>query len=104
MPGPGADMISEEEKKALIEVIETGSLFRYGDKSDPKFLAKVWQLEQDVSKYLKIPYTVAVNSGTMALWIALGAPGIGPGDEVIVPGYTFIASITSIIFARAENS
>lgn len=101
MPGPGAYMISEEEKKALIEVIETGSLFRYGDKSDPKFLAKVWQLEQDVSKYLKIPYTVAVNSGTMALWIALGALGIGPGDEVIVPGYTFIASITSIIFARA---
>ncbi|MCK5095539.1 MAG: aminotransferase class V-fold PLP-dependent enzyme, partial [Spirochaetes bacterium] len=40
-------------------------------------------------------------SGTMALWIALGAIGIGPGDEVIVPGYTFIASITSIIYARA---
>jgi dTDP-4-amino-4,6-dideoxygalactose transaminase len=101
MPGPGAYLISEEEKKALIEVIESGSLFRYGDKSDPKFLAKVWQLEQEVSKYLNIPYTVAVNSGTMALWVALGALGVGPGDEVIVPGYTFIASITSIIYARA---
>lgn len=101
MPGPGAYLISDEEKKALMEVIETGYLFRYGNKSDPKFLAKVWQLEQDVSKYLRIPYAVAVNSGTMALWIALGALGIGPGDEVIVPGYTFIASITSIIYARA---
>ncbi len=101
MPGPGAYLISDEEKKALMEVIETGYLFRYGDKSDPKFLAKVWQLEKEVSKYLGIPYTVAVNSGTMALWIALGAIGIGPGDEVIVPGYTFIASITSIIYARA---
>ncbi len=101
MPGPGAYLIGDEEKKALLEVIETGYLFRYGDKSDPKFLAKVWQLEQEVSKYLGIPYTVAVNSGTMALWIALGAVGIGPGDEVIVPGYTFIASITSIIYARA---
>lgn len=101
MPGPGAYLIGDEEKKALMEVIETGYLFRYGDKSDPKFLAKVWQLEQEVSKYLGIPYTVAVNSGTMALWIALGAVGIGPGDEVIVPGYTFIASITSIIYARA---
>ncbi len=101
MPGPGAYLIGDEEKKALMEVIETGYLFRYGDKSDPKFLAKVWQLEKEVSKYLGIPYTVAVNSGTMALWIALGAVGIGPGDEVIVPGYTFIASITSIIYARA---
>lgn len=101
MPGPGAYLIGDEEKKALMEVIETGYLFRYGDKSDPKFLAKVWRLEQEVSKYLGIPYTVAVNSGTMALWIALGAIGIGPGDEVIVPGYTFIASITSIIYARA---
>ena len=101
MPGPGAYLIGDEEKKALMEVIETGYLFRYGDKSDPKFLAKVWRLEQEVSKYLGIPYTVAVNSGTMALWIALGAIGIGPGDEVIVPGYTFIASMTSIIYARA---
>ena len=82
MPGPGAYLISEDEKKALIEVVESGSLFRYGDKSDPKFLAKVWQLEQEMSRYLKIPYTVAVNSGTMALWVDLGALGIGPGDEV----------------------
>ena len=101
MAGPGSYLIGEEEKKALIEVIETGYLFRYGDKSDPKFLAKVWELEHEMSKYLGIEYSVAVNSGTSALWIALGALGIGPGDEVIVPGYTFIASITSIIFARA---
>jgi len=101
MPGPGAYLIGEEEKRALMEVIESGYLFRYGDRSDPKFLAKVWQLEQEVSKYLGISYTVAVNSGTSALWVALGALGIGPGDEVIVPGYTFIASITSIIYARA---
>lgn len=101
MAGPGSYLIGEEEKKALLEVIEAGCLFRYGDKSDPKFLAKVWQLEQEVSKFLRIPYTVAVNSGTSALWVSLGALGIGPGDEVIVPGYTFIASITSIIYARA---
>jgi dTDP-4-amino-4,6-dideoxygalactose transaminase len=101
MSGPGAYLIGEEEKKSLMEVIEAGYLFRYGERSDPKFLAKVWQLEQKVSEYLGIPYTVAVNSGTSALWVALGALGIGPGDEVIVPGYTFIASISSIIYARA---
>jgi len=101
MAGPGFYMIGEEEKKALMEVVETGYLFRYGDESDPNFLAKVWQFEKQAAKYLGIPYTVAVNSGTSALWVALGALGIGPGDEVIVPGYTFIASITSIVFARA---
>lgn len=101
MAGPGSYLIGEEEKKALMEVIEAGCLFRYGERSDPRFLAKVWQLEQEVSKFMQIPHTVAVNSGTSALWISLGALGIGPGDEVIVPGYTFIASISSIIYARA---
>ncbi len=101
MAGPGFYVIGEEEKKALLEVVEAGYMFRYGDRSDPKFLAKVWQFEQEAAKYLEIPYTVAVNSGTSALWVALGTLGIGPGDEVIVPGYTFIASITSIVFARA---
>jgi len=101
MAGPGSYLIGEEEKKALLEVIEAGYLFRYGDESNKGFLARVWKLEKEISNYLGIPYTVAVNSGTSALWIALGALGIGPGDEVIVPGYTFIASITSIVFARA---
>ncbi len=101
MAGPGSYLIGNEEKKALLEVIDAGYLFRYGDESDSTFLAKVWKLEQEVSRYLRINHTVAVNSGTSALWIALGALGIGPGDEVIVPGYTFIASITSIIYARA---
>jgi len=101
MAGPGSYLIGDEEKKALLEVIDAGYLFRYGDKKDPNFLAKVWHLEREVAKKFNIPHTVAVNSGTSALWIALGALGIGPGDEVIVPGYTFIASITSIIFARA---
>ena len=101
MAGPGSYLIGDEEKKAILQVIEAGYLFRYGDDSEPKFLAKVWQFEKEVSQYLGIKHTVAVNSGTSALWIAIGALGIGPGDEVIVPGYTFIASITSIIYARA---
>ena len=73
MAGPGSYLIGEEEKKALIELIDAGYLFRYGDESDPSFLARVWKLEQELSNYLGIPYTVAVNSGTSALWIALGA-------------------------------
>ncbi len=101
MAGPGSYLIGEEEKNALLEVVNAGYLFRYGSESDPKFLAKVWKLEQELNKFLNVSHTVAVNSGTSALWIALSALGIGPGDEVIVPGYTFLASLTSIIYARA---
>ncbi|MFX1355880.1 MAG: DegT/DnrJ/EryC1/StrS family aminotransferase [Promethearchaeota archaeon] len=101
MPGPGMELIGKEEKEAILEVIESGYLYRYGDLNDPRFKAKVWNLEQEFAKYTKSKYALAVNSGTSALLTALWALKIGPGDEVIVPGYTFIASITSIIFARA---
>ncbi|MFX0175559.1 MAG: DegT/DnrJ/EryC1/StrS family aminotransferase, partial [Candidatus Hodarchaeota archaeon] len=101
MPGPGMDLIGKEEKNALMEVIESGYLYRYGDLSDPNFKAMVWNLEKECAKYVNSNYALAVNSGTSALLTALWALNIGPGDEVIVPGYTFIASITSIIFARA---
>jgi len=101
MPGPGMELIGKEEKEAILEVIESGYLYRYGDLTDPKFKAKVWNLEQEFAKYTKSKYALAVNSGTSALLTALWALKVGPGDEVIVPGYTFIASITSIIFARA---
>ncbi|MBD3194983.1 MAG: aminotransferase class I/II-fold pyridoxal phosphate-dependent enzyme [Candidatus Lokiarchaeota archaeon] len=100
MPGPGMDIIGEEEKQELLEVIESGYLYRYGNTDDPKFKAKVWNLERSFANKLGSKYGLAVNSGTSALLTSLWALGISPGDEVIVPGYTFIASITSIIFAR----
>src|SRR5512136_3121025 len=101
MPGPGMELIGEEEKKELLEVLESGYLFRYGSSDNPAFKAKVYQLEQEVGRRMGTSYAVAVNSGTAALHVALGGLGVGPGDEVIVPGYTFIASMSSIIYARA---
>src|SRR5512136_2435429 len=101
MPGPGMEWIGEEEKKAVLEVIESGRLSRYGAEDDPKFLAKVYQLEQEFARRCGVKYAVAVNSGTSALLAALAALGVGPGDEVIVPGDTFIASMSSVIFSRA---
>ncbi len=101
MPGPGMELIGEEEKRELLEVLEAGYLFRYGSPEDPAFKAKVYKLEQEVAKWAGVKYGVAVNSGTSALLVALGGLGIGPGDEVIVPGYTFIASMSSVIYARA---
>ncbi len=101
MPGPGMELIGEEEKKEILEVLEAGYLYRYGSTDDPRFKAKVVKLEQEVARRVGVPYAVALNSGTSALLVALIGLGVGPGDEVIVPGYTFIASISSIIYARA---
>jgi len=95
------ELIGEEEKKEILEVLEAGYLYRYGSTDDPRFKAKVVKLEQEVARGVGVPHAVAVNSGTSALLVALIGLGVGPGDEVIVPGYTFIASISSIIYARA---
>jgi len=95
------EYIGEEEKKELLEVIEAGYLFRYGSTDNPAFKAKVYRLEQEVARMAGVKHAVAVNSGTSALWVALTGLGIGPGDEVIVPGYTFVASMSSVIYARA---
>ena len=101
MPGPGMELIAEEEIQAVLEVLEGGYLFRYGSADNPAFKAKVYQLEQQVAALMGVSYGVALNSGTTALLTALVGLGVGAGDEVIVPGYTFIASMSSIVYARA---
>ncbi len=100
--GPGALLFGDEERKELMDVMESGFLYRYGEEDDPDFKQKVYALEQELARRVGVSYSVAVNSGTSALLSALSAAGIGPGDEVIVPGYTFIASISSIVYARAR--
>jgi dTDP-4-amino-4,6-dideoxygalactose transaminase len=101
MPGPGFEWIGKEEEKEVLEVLRNRWLFRYGDENDPAFTRKVKTLEEMVEQKFAVKHALAVTSGTAALITALSALGIGPGDEVIVPGYTFIASISSIIIARA---
>jgi dTDP-4-amino-4,6-dideoxygalactose transaminase len=101
MPGPGYYWIGEEEEKEVLDVIRSKYLFRYGDIKDPAFKKKVYTLEQEICSKFSIAHTLAVSSGTSALIVAMTAAKIGPGDEVIVPGYTFIASISSIIACGA---
>ncbi|NCB01658.1 MAG: DegT/DnrJ/EryC1/StrS family aminotransferase [Spirochaetia bacterium] len=101
MPGPGFYFTGAEEEKEVLEVIRSGHLNRYGSEDDPKFMKKVYTLEHEVAKKFGAKYGLAVTSGTSALIVALQALKIGPGDEVIVPGYTFIASISSIITVGA---
>ena len=99
--GPGAYLFGQEEVAEVMDVLSSGYLFRYGREDDPSFKRKVYQFEREMEKLTGARHCVATSSGTGALMACLAALDIGPGDEVIVPGYTFIASISSIIHMNA---
>jgi dTDP-4-amino-4,6-dideoxygalactose transaminase len=99
MPGPGAYWFGNEELEAVTEVMKGGYLFRYGDESNPRFLHKAALLEKEFARYCHTDYALATSSGTSALLVSLIALGLKPGDEIIVPAYTFVATYTSCIFA-----
>jgi 8-amino-3,8-dideoxy-alpha-D-manno-octulosonate transaminase len=99
MPGPGAYWFGEEEMQAVIEVMEGGYLFRYGSENDPRFLHKVSTLEKEFARYCDVKFALATSSGTSSLVASVLALGLKPGDEIIVPAYTFVASYSSVIFA-----
>lgn len=99
--GPGSYVFGEEERKELMDVIESGYLFRYGTEGADGFQHKVASFETELAQKLGLRHAIATSSGTGALLCCLAALGIGAGDEVIVPGYTFIASISSIILSNA---
>lgn len=101
MPGPGLDLLGAEELAEVAEVLASGHLARYGP-DDDSFPAKVRRFEELVAERSETKFTLAVNSGTSGLFLALVGLGIGPGDEVIVPGFTFVATISSVIYARAR--
>jgi dTDP-4-amino-4,6-dideoxygalactose transaminase len=98
MPGPGAYWFGKEEIEAAMEVLHSGYLFRYGDENDQKFLHKVSDLEKEFARYCDIYFALATSSGTSSLVASLLALGLNPGDEIIVPAYTFVASYSSVIF------
>jgi dTDP-4-amino-4,6-dideoxygalactose transaminase len=96
---PGGLEIGQEEKKEVMEVLDNKYLFRYyGPKESP---SKVSALEEQYAKFLGSKHCLALNSCTSALISALVAMGVGPGDEVIVPSYTFFATCAAVVAARA---
>ncbi len=99
--GPGRYVFGDEERKELLDVMETGNLFRYGEIGKDGFCGKVVTFEQEMAERLGHKHVFATSSGTSSLLCCLAALGIGAGDEVIVPGYTFIASISSIALSMA---
>jgi len=97
MPGPGAYFFGDEERKEVLDVLESGYLSRYGREDDPRFKQKVVTLEREFAKKMGVKHALATNGGTSAIMAALVALGVGRGDEVIVPGYTFVATISAVI-------
>ncbi len=99
--GPGAFVFGEEERKEVMDVLSTGYLSRYGDETNTDFHKKCIQFEKEFAEKMGFDNCIILSSGTAALITGMATLGIGPGDEVIVPGYTFVASISAIIAARA---
>ena len=94
---PGYEIFGAEEKKEILEVLDTGVLFRYEFGAQRQGVYKVLEFEKQFAAYCGTSYGQAVTSGTAALKVALAALGVGPGDEVITQGFTFVATWEAIL-------
>jgi dTDP-4-amino-4,6-dideoxygalactose transaminase len=93
----GPSTVGDDEINAIADVLRGQNLFRYlGDDG-----SEVDKFEREAAQFLGVGYTLMVNSGTSALICALTGVGAGPGDEVIVPAYTYVATPTAVVAAGA---
>lgn len=93
----GAELIGQEEIKEVVEILETGVLMRYGFDAQRKGMFKVREFEEAFAKYCGTNYALGVTSGSAALKVALTALDIGPGDDVLAPAFTFLATYEAVM-------
>jgi len=93
-PFPAWPIYDEREREALNEVLESRDWWRTEG-------SKTLDFEQSFAEYHQAKHGIAVTNGTHAIEVALAAMGIGPGDEVIVPNATFVATASAVLFAGA---
>jgi len=93
-PMPAYPVFGPEEEEAACRVVRSQNLCS-------QFGRETEQFEDEFAAYLGVKHAIGVSSGTTALHVALAALGIGPGDEVIVPSYTFMATATSVLMQNA---
>ena len=91
----GPSVVGEEEIEAVTRVLLGQQLFRHRKRGEAS------EFEREAAQFLGVEHAVMVNSGTSALICALTGVGVGPGDEVIIPGYTFIATAAAVIATGA---
>ena len=98
---PGYELFGEEERKEVNEVLETGILMRYGFDGPRKGIWKSKELEKTITEVFGCKYAQLTSSGTSALTTAMAVLGIGAGDEVIMPAFTFVASFEAVLSVGA---
>ena len=96
---PGMELFGTEERKEVMDVLETGALFRYNHDEMRQGHWKAKDLEAEVRKFTGAKFAHAVSSGSTAVATALAAAGIGHGDEVIVPPFTYIATNEAVLYS-----
>lgn len=94
----GPQFFDRQEEEALLEVLHSGSPFRYWGPGRP---TRVLRFEEEFARHMRVRFALGVTSGTAALDCAVAALGVGPGDEVIVPAYTWWSDYTCVIQAGA---
>jgi len=98
---PGYELWSDKERKEVNDVLETGILMRYGFDGPRKGIWKSKELEAAICETFGSKYAQLTSSGTAALTTALSALGVGYGDEVITPAFTFVASFEAVLSVGA---
>lgn len=91
---PGIHHMDQREVNAAVRVLKSRSLFRYYGIHLQK---EVEKLEAELARFLRVKYTIAVGSGTGALHVALSALGVGPGQEIIVPAYSWVSVAAAVV-------
>jgi len=92
----GPQFYDEVEKKELIEVLESRAPFRWWHGN-----SKALQFEKSYAKLIGVKYAIGVTSGTTALYTAMAALEVGPGDEVILPAWTWYADYDAVVLSGA---
>ncbi len=94
---PGFELFGDAERKEVNDVLETGVLMRYGFDAMRQGHHKALELERALADRMQVAHAQLVSSGTAALTVALASTGVGAGDEVIMPVFTFVASFESVL-------
>ncbi len=98
---PGTELFGAEERKEIEDVLSTGIMFRFNHDAQRNNIWKAKDFEAEAKKITGAKHALAVSNGSAAILAALAASGIGTGDEVICPPFTYIATIEAVLMLGA---